>query len=404
MSDKKISISWDELNDPKVEEKLKEREAVTSTQEHYQTAQLPTPGGAATRSRFAFLRSAIVYLTLFGTIGGLVGAMVGLLPRLQADRRDEARLLIDGHERTLLDFAEGRLEALQRDAILKQLARDGRSNPYYQLHRSTDLPADQWAARQAQLLGEDLRRDRIALVIFCVCVGLFIAGFSSAAEPIVDRNAIGAVIAMCMGAGGGAIAGAAGAVGAVLLLGTLDASLRAVAMFALIGLLAGALPGLIARSNRRAIFGAIGGLVGGAIGAGVTQFVPIFSDTMLTMLIPPMLIGLIAGLSAAIVENAAKQGWFKVSEGLIAGKQFILYRNPTFIGSAPLSHIYLFRDTQVGRRHAAVHVIPGGYEIENLPLGGVTMVNGKPVTRQRLRPGDRVQVGRTVFTFFEKQT
>ncbi|HMO25262.1 MAG TPA: FHA domain-containing protein, partial [Tepidisphaeraceae bacterium] len=121
------------------------------------------------------------------------------------------------------------------------------------------------------------------------------------------------------------------------------------------------------------------------------------------LLIPPMLIGLLAGLSAAIVENAAKQGWFKVSEGLIAGKQFILYRNPTFIGSAPLSHIYLFRDPQVGRRHAAVHVIPGGYEIENLPLRGATMINGKPVTRQRPRPGDRVQVGRTVFTFFEKQ-
>ncbi|HMO27632.1 MAG TPA: hypothetical protein PKB10_15335, partial [Tepidisphaeraceae bacterium] len=127
MSDKKISITWDELNDPKVEEKLKEREAVTGTQEHYQTAQLPTPGGAATRSRFAFLRSAIVYLTLFGTIGGLVGAIVGLLPKLQPDRRDEARLLIDGHERTLLDFAEGRLEEPQRDAVLRQLARDGRS-------------------------------------------------------------------------------------------------------------------------------------------------------------------------------------------------------------------------------------------------------------------------------------
>jgi hypothetical protein len=330
--------------------------------------------------------------------------MVGLLPRLQVDRRDEARLLIDGHERTLLDFAEGRLEEPQRDAILKQLARDGRSNPYYQLHVDSSLPAEQREARRQQLISEDARRDRIALVIFCICVGLFIAGFSSAAEPIVDRNAIGAVIAMCMGAGGGAIAGAAGAVGAVLLLGSLDAGIRTIAMFAIIGLLAGALPGLIARSNRRAIFGAIGGLVGGAIGAGVTQFVPIFSDTMLTMLIPPMLIGLIAGVSAAIVENAAKQGWFKVSEGLIAGKQFILYRNPTFIGSAPLSHIYLFRDAQVGRRHAAVHVIPGGYEIENLPLGGATMVNGKPVTRQRLRPGDRVQIGRTVFTFFEKQT
>jgi hypothetical protein len=114
-------------------------------------------------------------------------------------------------------------------------------------------------------------------------------------------------------------------------------------------------------------------------------------------------IGCLAGLSTGLIENAAKTGWLKVLQGLIAGKQFILYRATTFIGGAPDCHVYLFKDPQVGRRHAAVHIVPGGFDIENLPLGSATFVNGKPVGgRQRLRTGDQVQIGGTVFSFQEK--
>ena len=38
----------------------------------------------------------------------------------------------------------------------------------------------------------------------------------------------------------------------------------------------------------------------------------------------------------SLIENVIKSGWFKVEEGVIAGKQFVLYRNPTYIGSSPL--------------------------------------------------------------------
>jgi pSer/pThr/pTyr-binding forkhead associated (FHA) protein len=40
--------------------------------------------------------------------------------------------------------------------------------------------------------------------------------------------------------------------------------------------------------------------------------------------------------------------------------------------------------------------------LEDLPLGGKTLVNGRPITRTRLRNGDRVQIGSTAFTFQEK--
>jgi hypothetical protein len=119
-------------------------------------------------------------------------------------------------------------------------------------------------------------------------------------------------------------------------------------------------------------------------------------------LVAMIAIGLLAGLATGLIEDVAKTGWVKVVQGLIAGKQFILYRNPTFIGAGPDCQIYLFKDPKVGKRHAAIHIVPGGYELEDLPLGTSTLVNGKPVQRTRLKNGDRVQIGGTQLVFMEK--
>src|SRR5436305_15290519 len=123
---------------------------------------------------------------------------------------------------------------------------------------------------------------------------------------------------------------------------------------------------------------------------------------ILSRLIGLVPIGIIAGVGTGLIENAVKSGWFKVTEGLIAGKQFVLYRNHTYIGSSPQCHIYLFKDPKVGRRHAAVHVSPQGFELEDLPLGSKTIVNGKPAQRVKLKNGDRIQVGSTGFVFQAK--
>ena len=40
--------------------------------------------------------------------------------------------------------------------------------------------------------------------------------------------------------------------------------------------------------------------------------------------------------------------------------------------------------------------------IEDLPLGGATLVNGKPIKRARLYAGDRIQIGSTAMVFQEK--
>ena len=172
-----------------------------------------------------------------------------------------------------------------------------------------------------------------------------------------------------------------------------------------LGLFISIAPGLLLRNARRLVVGAFGGLIGGLIGGALYD--PIVRQIgeggdHYGRFVAIVTIGIVAGFFTGLLENAVKSGWIKVQEGLIAGKQFVLYRNPTYIGSAPNCHVYLFKDPKVGRRHAAIHVVPGGFEIEDLPLGERTKVNDKVVTRARLKLGDKIQVGATVFEFHEK--
>ena len=172
----------------------------------------------------------------------------------------------------------------------------------------------------------------------------------------------------------------------------------------MLGLFLGLGSGLVMRNLRKLGVGMVGGLLGGMIGGAL--FNPVLTlaqNESISRLIALVAIGILAGLATGLLENVVKSGWLKVTSGIIAGKQFILYRNPTYIGSSPDCQIYLFKDAQVGKRHAAIHLLPTGIEIENLPLGSATRVNGTPVKRAKLRNGDTIQIGSTSFRFQEKR-
>jgi hypothetical protein len=244
---------------------------------------------------------------------------------------------------------------------------------------------------------------------------MLIAVCLSIAEPLVDRNFSGALVNGFVAAACGLIGGAVVSLfakriyalminGAPITDGVSSTVVLAHAVeWGVLGLFLSIGPGLVMRNVKKLAIGLVGGLIGGVIGG--VLYDPIYSasgsDDM-GRLAALVVIGLGAGLGTGLIENAAKNGWLRVTAGLIAGKQFILYRNPTFIGSGPECPIYLFRDPQVGKRHAAIHIVPGGFELENLPLGTDTMINGKPVTRARLRAGDEIRIGITAFVFQEK--
>jgi pSer/pThr/pTyr-binding forkhead associated (FHA) protein len=155
------------------------------------------------------------------------------------------------------------------------------------------------------------------------------------------------------------------------------------------------------RSRRKLVLGMIGGFIGGAVGGAV--FDPINRATnndVLARVVAISVIGMLTGLCIATVENVAKKGWLKVVEGVIAGKQFIIYHNPTIIGSDPRCEIFLFKDDGVLKHHAMLYIVAAGYVLEDLGSGG-TLVNNRPVDRVHLRDGDRIRIGRTRFTFHE---
>ncbi len=408
----KLTITIDEVNSPRVEAKLKERELITRTQEHYQTAQLPT--ATARPPRFVFLYNSIVYMGLFGLLGGLLGWTFGEVMHFRPNPRMEARDLIEARRQVDVARAGELLTAREAELALRELDRTGANNAYYAIHVDPTLSESQRKTQWRTLAAKDEWTDFLANVLFYSLCGMTIAVCLGVAEAVVDRNWQAAITR-------GAVAAGVGLAGGIIvslfvdrlydvIVGGPEAGaalgrqmLARAVSWGVLGLFLAAAPGVVLRNVKKLWIGAVGGLIGGFIGG--VLFEPLARATgsvHVSRLIAIVVIGVIAGIATGMIENAAKGGWFKVSAGMIAGKQFVLYRNPTYIGSSPQCHIYLFKDPQVGRRHAAVHVVPGGFEIEDLPLGAKTIVNGKPVNRARLRNGDRVSIGATSFNFQEK--
>ncbi|RKY24771.1 MAG: hypothetical protein DRP79_07315, partial [Planctomycetota bacterium] len=73
---------------------------------------------------------------------------------------------------------------------------------------------------------------------------------------------------------------------------------------------------------------------------------------------------------------------------------------PVQIGRSPSCQIRL-ADERVSRHHAQIEPVPEGYLLTDLGSGNGTFVNGKKVTEQRLRIGDRIQVGETLISVLE---
>ncbi len=113
-------------------------------------------------------------------------------------------------------------------------------------------------------------------------------------------------------------------------------------------------------------------------------------------------VGVVTGIATGLIEGAVKTAWLRGVAGAVAGWEFVLYRDPTCIGSSRRGEVYLFRDPLVSARHAVIRATAGGYEIEDLHMGGGTFVNGRSVDRAGLRDGDEVRVGSTRLVFRER--
>jgi hypothetical protein len=168
------------------------------------------------------------------------------------------------------------------------------------------------------------------------------------------------------------------------------------------GAAGGLVYGIIGQSFKKGQYGVLGGMIGAFIGGLI--FDPIVMMTggdraSLSRAVGFSLLGLATGVSMGIVESALKNRWLYVTSGPLAGKQFILYKALTSIGSEQQSDIYLFKDQAILPNHA---VITTQGSLTRLRAMGAAFVAGSPVQNRILQDGDLIQIGRYAFRYKEK--
>jgi hypothetical protein len=262
-------------------------------------------------------------------------------------------------------------------------------------------------------VAEQAEKETISLVcnfLWFIFICSFVGFGLSSAEGFMDGNYSRAVIRGLIAVGIGIVIGPVVNIVANMLYNELGggSSLEnmAIQMFArtlgwgLAGCFVAITPGIVMKNSKKFGLGLAGGAIGGLLGGLFFDPVAILTHTAaLSRMIGIISFGVLAGLAMGLLEEAAKQGWLKVTAGVITGKQFIIYRNPTIIGSSPKSEIYLFKDTAVMPSHAAIYIRGKSFVIESLDRSGIVYVNCQPVSQRNLQKGDFITIGSTQFTF-----
>ena len=171
--------------------------------------------------------------------------------------------------------------------------------------------------------------------------------------------------------------------------------------WAVFGVAGGIVYGLVDRSGAKTKYGILGGLIGAGLGGTVFDPISFLTRTgSLSRAVGFGLLGLATGVAIGIVESALKDRWLYVAAGPLAGKQFILYKPLTTIGSSQSCDIYLFKDTSILPQHGAIEMRGAQTFIRS---DGPVFVSGSPARNRALQSGDLIQIGRYAFHFRERQ-
>jgi hypothetical protein len=273
--------------------------------------------------------------------------------------------------------------------------------------------------------------DVAAILMFPVVAGS-IGLFLGAAEGIICRNFVRALRCGAVGLGIGFVGGLLALIPTGIVFGLMsqvalslwdDPQPDAIPTgFALLVLMMGraaawsiaAIPaGMgqgIALGERKVVLnGVVGAVLGGLVGGLLfdpISLVLITADGQATYsrAVGFAAIGGFVGLFVGLVEGWTKTAWLLMQKGPLAGKQFILFRDTTVLGSSPKADVYLFKDDAIEPRHALVTNRAGRFEIEDCGTPDGTYVNGIPVVRTRLNDGDQIVLGKTVLEFSMKES
>jgi hypothetical protein len=167
------------------------------------------------------------------------------------------------------------------------------------------------------------------------------------------------------------------------------------------GAAGGVVYGIIGQSMKKTGYGVLGGALGAGLGGLV--FDPISFAThggAPSRAIGFALLGLTTGVAMGLVESSLKDRWLYVTAGPLAGKQFILYKPCTVVGSSQQCDIYLFKDPDILPLHATLEVKGSR---THLTASGTVYAGGQPVRGIKvLENGSLIQLGRYGFRYQEK--
>ncbi len=250
----------------------------------------------------------------------------------------------------------------------------------------------------------------LPMVVMFTCLGLGVA------ESIVERSGKKAMIRGLLALALGAVFGFIFDIVANMVFGISNAIVFSLGVqsaknpafwlsrgiaWAVFGVAAGVVYGLVDRSGSKTKYGIFGGLIGAGLGGTVFDPISFFTRTgSVSRAVGFGLLGLATGVAIGIVESALKDRWLYVASGPLAGKQFILYKPLTTIGSSQGCDIYLFKDPSILPQHGAIEM-RGAQTF--LRSEGPIFVSGAPARMRALQSGDLIQIGRYAFHFRERQ-
>lgn len=269
-----------------------------------------------------------------------------------------------------------------------------------------------------------------ALLMFPVVAG-FVGLFVGAAEGLMCRNLLRTLISGSVGLGIGFGGGLIALIPAGMVFGfmtqiavafmrdqqpgemptgfaLLILMIGRAAAWGIVAIPAGIGQGIALREKKVVINGLVGGVLGGMVGGLLFDPISLIltsSDGQATYsrAVGFMTIGLFVGLFIGLVEGWTKTAWLLMRKGPLAGKQFILYKDTTILGSSPKAGIYLFKDDAIEPRHCVIFNRGGRFEIEDQTTPDGTYVNGIPITKHILQNGDQIVLGKTVLEFTLKE-
>ncbi|MCL4499781.1 MAG: FHA domain-containing protein [Chloroflexi bacterium] len=181
--------------------------------------------------------------------------------------------------------------------------------------------------------------------------------------------------------------------------------------WALIGGCIGLSQGIAMGSTKKMINGAVGGFLGGGIGGSVFEILAWMNRGHVANFLPWMIrmisfgiTGAAIGLFIGFIEEGAKQAWLVRLVGRNEGKQHELYKTVTVLGRSEFVDIPIFSDPDVADRHAVISAHGKVHTIEDLGSFYGTTINNNKITKETLRDGDVIAIGKTKFLFRDKAT